>query len=203
MNALEQRMRNEIARLRRGHENPRAVKSCDNRQGDIVNVAFCRFEGGDTPTFTLSISGGHPEADKAELARLTLALVGAFPISHVAWLDDSALLERSVFLAALGQEQDRLFRPTRPVTTTTRRRTLRHNKARRPSPAVSQWKREKLLRAEFCRDLTAGEVREMRRCAGLPSPERRVASAILTASVVVAMNTSGAVASVLSMAGAL
>lgn len=193
------RMRAEIDRLRRDQRQARAAQSQSDTEGGISNAAFRRFGGSDCPVYELRVSGLCPDAVLAELARLTLALVTTYPISHIGWLRDEALLDRGAFLTALAPPPSRPTRPARPDKIRTPRPPRR--KARL-NPDEAQWLQENVIRMDLCHPVNAAERADMRRELGLPGPERRVASAALaTAALGIAMNASGAMASVLSATG--
>lgn len=189
---IERRMRQRLDRLLGGSGSGDAVR----RAGE--DVSFRRKDGPDGPVFDLCVTAADREAALGELARLTLALVLRHPVARIDWTPEQALLDRETFLEAMAPD---LPPPVR------RARLQAIRIAPPPAPAgqaEDDRDLETLLRSCLRRPVGRDEVERMRRQLNLPAPERRAARATLAVtSAVLAMNASGAMASVLSIAGML
>lgn len=187
------RMRAEIDKLRRDQEQARAANSQSDTEGGIVNVAFRRSEGSDHPVYELNVTGTCADATLAELARLTLALVVRHPISHIAWLQDAALLDRNTFLTALAPKPARPRLSEAAQTARPKKRLCRDTAERA---------RENAVRLEILRPPSETEKASLRAELGLPTPQRRAAVATLAVtSAALALNATSAVAEGLIISG--
>lgn len=148
--------------------------------------------------FALTVTAADAESAELELARLAQALVARYPVAEIAWLDAATVLDRITFLDALARPPARPGMPGSASRSDIQRRARRATTARLTG-ADAQWRHETLVRRLMCEPIPQDETRTLRRELGQLEPRQKIATAALAFSLTLAVNTSGAIAHVLSL----